>query len=94
MVADLTIKVKFCFFFCRQKDVTETNELKLRLHWIHANFIKHRITNHENTETKVNKLNCLSFSKFIWGLKDNNKDFTLKWKIISHARSYKGGDTS
>ena len=29
-----------------------------------------------------------ALSKYIWTLKDNNKDYEISWKILKHAKSY------
>ena len=34
------------------------------------------------------KRNNIELSKHIWQLKDQNKDFTISWKILTKAKSY------
>ena len=54
------------------------NDFKSR-YYTHKSSLKHRGSN----ETEL--------SKFIWGLKDANKDYKLTWKIL---RKIKGGGAS
>ena len=35
--------------------------------------------------------NETELSKYIWHLKENNTDFTIKWSILKNSISYTGG---
>lgn len=49
---------------------------------------KTRYRNHKTSFNYSNKRNTTELSKHIWMLKDENKDYTLEWAILSHARPY------
>ena len=49
---------------------------------------KVRYNNHNNTFRKEKHRNSTSLSKYIWNLKDNNIQFSTKWKIIKRCKSY------
>ena len=38
----------------------------------------------------LSKINLL-ISKYVWHLKENNTDYTIKWSIIKNSISYTGG---
>jgi len=44
--------------------------------------------NHTASFQHQNKTNETELSKHIWTLKDNNKPFTIKWRIIKQCRPY------
>ena len=52
------------------------------------NTFKTRFTNHKATFNSSQKRNSTELSKHIWKLKENNTDYTIKWKILKHARAY------
>ena len=54
---------------------------------IEAKF-KERYRNHASSFRHQNKRHETELSKHIWTLKDNNKPFNLKWKIIKQCKSY------
>ena len=35
--------------------------------------------------------NSTTLSKYIWELKDNGKEFNIKWSILKHAKVYTAG---
>lgn len=41
-----------------------------------------RISNHVHTFKHASVCNCTGFSKFIWGLNNRHKHFTLEWNIF------------
>ena len=49
---------------------------------------KMRYNNHNNTFRKEKHRNSTSLSKYIWSLKDDNIQFSVKWNIIKRCRSY------
>ena len=53
-----------------------------------ATNFKGRYRNHTASFRYQNKRNETELSKHIWTLKDNNKPFTIKWRIIKQCRPY------
>ena len=49
---------------------------------------KQRFGNHRQSFKKEAHKSQTELSKHVWTLKDNNTDFTIKWKILSHAKPY------
>jgi hypothetical protein len=53
-----------------------------------ANTFKTRYSAHAHSFRTIGKRNETTLSQYIWSLKDENVQFSLKWKIISKARAY------
>ena len=53
-----------------------------------ATNFKERYRNHTSSFRHHNKRHETELSKHIWTLKDNNKPFKLKWKIIKQCKPY------
>ena len=53
--------------------------------------IKQRITAHMSSFRTVEYRNSSELSKYIWKLKDENKQFDIKWKIIDRSIPYING---
>ena len=49
---------------------------------------KMRYNNHNYTFRKEKHRNSTSLSKYIWSLKNDNIQFSIKWKIVKRCRSY------
>ena len=49
---------------------------------------KQRFTQHKHSFRHRNYMNSTELSKYIWQLRDSNKDFSIKWSIICRARPY------
>ena len=47
--------------------------------------------NHIKSFTHQKYSNETELSKYVWHLKENNTDFTIKWSIIKNSISYMGG---
>lgn len=66
--------------FCKQKNL------------VHQTIVESDGINHFYIGlTKWESLKIIlkqSFSYFIWSLKDSNKSFKIKWKILSHVKFY------
>ena len=52
---------------------------------------KTRYNNHTKSFRNLKYRNESELSKYLWDLKDNNTDFTLRWSIESFASPYKCG---
>lgn len=52
------------------------------------NEFKTRYRNHTTSFRNEKKKNATELSKYIWSLKDNNIEFTLKWSILTKSKSY------
>ena len=53
-----------------------------------ATNFKERYRNHTASFRHQSKRNDTELSKHIWALKDNNKPFDIKWRIIKQCRPY------
>lgn len=49
---------------------------------------KKRYSNHKHTFNNTDKRTSTELSAYIWKLKDNNITFSIKWKILAHAKAY------
>ena len=56
-----------------------------------SNTFKERFRNHIRSFTHKTCSNEAELSKYVWHLKENITDFTIKWSIIKNAISYTGG---
>ena len=57
------------------------------------NTFKERFRNHIKsfTHKKYSYETAELSTKYVWHLKENNTDFTIKWTIIKNSISYTGG---
>jgi hypothetical protein len=55
---------------------------------------KSRYNNHTASFRHSSKRNSTELSKYIWGLKDNNVDHTISWKIIGKAHPCTNGNSA
>ena len=53
-----------------------------------SNEFKKRLGNHRQSFKKEAHKHQTELSKHVWTLKDNNMNFTIKWTILSQAKSY------
>ena len=51
-----------------------------------GNSFKQRHRNHKSSFNNINKRHLTELSNYIWNLKDNKKDFKIKWKILNRTR--------
>ena len=51
---------------------------------------KTRFNNHKVSFKHRKHLHDSALSKYIWDLKDSDTDFSIKWSIVTHVRSYRG----
>ena len=49
---------------------------------------KTRYNAHNHTFRDSSKRLSTELSKHVWSIKDQNKDFSIKWSILGHARPY------
>ena len=49
---------------------------------------KQRFTQHKHSFCHRSYMNSTQLSKYIWQLRDSNKDFNIKWTIICRERLY------
>lgn len=49
---------------------------------------KARYNNHKTSFNNASKRNSTELSKYLWSLKDNNTNYTLKWKILKQIEAY------
>ena len=83
---------------CMSKDIVykatistcNTNDTK---HYIGmtSNTFKERFRNHIKSFNHKKYSNETELSKYVWHLKENNTDYTIKWSIIKNSISYTGG---
>ena len=56
-----------------------------------ANTFKERFRNHIKSFNHKKYSNETELSKYVWHLKENNTDYTIKLSIIKNSISYTGG---
>ena len=56
-----------------------------------SNTFKERYRNHIKSFNHKKYSNETELSKYVWHLKENNTDYTIKWSIIKNSISYTGG---
>ena len=66
--------------------VTSSNEVKCYVGSSGLSF-KDRYTKHKHSFSHRDKRNVTVLANYIWKLKDNNTDFTLKWEILSRTKN-------
>jgi hypothetical protein len=49
---------------------------------------KKRLANHKQSFTKSNLKYATELSKYVWTLKNRNKEYIINWKILDKARAY------
>ena len=83
---------------CMSKDVVykstiNTGNTQDTKHYIGmtSNTFKERCRNHIKTFTHTKYSNETEGSNHVWHLKQNKKDFTIKWSIVKKFISYTGG---
>ena len=52
---------------------------------------KHRVGTHTTSFNNVKYRNSSELSKYIWKLKDDKREYELKWKIIGKSNPYING---
>ncbi len=52
------------------------------------NTFKERYNGHKTTFKNANKRNNTELSKYIWNLKDQQKDYNIEWEILRAAKPY------
>ena len=74
------------------KATVTTNNTNDTKHYIGmtATTFKERYANHTSSFRHKKDSNKTELSKHIWKLKENNRDYTIKWSILKHAISYTG----
>ena len=56
-----------------------------------SNTFKERFRNHIKSFNHKKYSNETELSKYVWHLKENNTDYSIKWSIIENSISYTGG---
>lgn len=52
---------------------------------------KKRYATHKESLLKRSAASATSLSKFVWDLKDNSTDYSIKWSILKHSFPYRCG---
>jgi hypothetical protein len=75
------------------KATVKTNNTNDTKHYIGmtATTFKERYANHTSSFRHKKYSNKTELSKYIWKLKENNQNYTIKWSILKHAISYTRG---
>ena len=68
--------------------VVETDNTTASYVGLTDNQFKVRLANHKQSFQKEKLKNATELSKYIWGLKEANIDFNIKWEIVDKATSY------
>ena len=84
-------------FNCRTKNViykatVETQGKKNFYIGLTSMEIKKRIQGHLNTFKDQKKKDATALSELIWTIKENKKNYTIKWEIIKRTNERKNGD--
>ena len=66
----------------------ETQDTKETYIGLTANQFKARYRNHQMSFRHEKRRNETELSKHLWKLKEENKDFTVTWKILAKAKPY------
>ena len=67
----------------------DTNELSTKVYFgISETEFKSRYNNHTMSFRNRTHENDTELSKYIWSLKDENKDFDIKWSILKKSSGY------
>ena len=73
-------------------EITTNNSITTKYYiGMTANTFKERYRNHVKSFQHKKYANETELSKYIWTLKNNNHNFTIKWSVLKHAFSYTGG---
>ena len=59
-----------------------------KLYWLTEGRFKQRFSQHKLSLCNENYANSKELSKYIWEIKDQNKDYNIKWTKIRKARPY------
>ena len=71
-----------------QAIVTSSNNKEESYIGLTDNSFKTRYNGHNSSFRNHSKRNATTLSSHIWSLKDNNINFSIKWRIVARARSY------
>ena len=52
------------------------------------NSFKTRLANHKASFNSFDKRNATELSKYVWELKNQNINYTIKWKLLKRAKPY------
>ena len=53
--------------------------------------IKQRISNHKSSFRYENKRNSTRLSQYVWKLKDEDKQYNIRWEIMTKTKCYQPG---
>lgn len=65
-----------------------TLQVELQYNGCSSNNLIMSISNHTNTFTNRNLRYATLLNKLIWGLKDEGREYRVRWKIIDKGNSY------
>ena len=72
-----------------QATVTRQDNLKMETYiGLTENSFKSRYTGHVSSFKDQKRRNATALSEYIWKLKEKNVQYSIKWKIVSKAKSY------
>ena len=69
--------------------ITDDNKPNQTYIGLTANTFKVRYSNHKSSFCNPHKRTSTELNKYIWTFKDNETNYTIKWKILKKAMSYK-----
>ena len=79
-----------CIVYKAEVTTSSNNETKTYYGACEGEF-KTRYNNHTKSFRLKKYISDTELSKHVWSLKDNNKDYTIKWSIASHASPFRCG---
>ena len=59
-----------------------------------GNTFKEPFNNHKKSFSNIEYRNSTELSKYVWDLKERERDFTIQWSILKRANSYSSGGKS
>ncbi len=65
--------------------ITPVNSQPKQYIGLTSTTFKERLGNHNHSFKSRSKSNATELSKFVWKLKDQNTDFSIKWSILQKA---------
>ena len=70
------------------RDYTDNNRPSQTYVGLTENTFKTRFNNHKASFNSYQKRNSTELSKYVWDLKRENVDYSIRWKILKRAKSY------
>ena len=73
---------------CQATVTTDDNRPSQTYVGLTENTFKTRFNNHKASFNSYQKRNSTELNKYVWDLKRENVDYSVRWKILKRAKSY------